>query len=389
MSQSLVILGRQPALGLAELESLLGAEAIHPLATPATALVDARLESELFQRLGGPIKVAKFLHEFPTPQWKLIEQYLLSNLPKHLQYTDEGSKLTIGLSAFGLDIAPKQLLATGLSIKKLLKTHGKSVRLVPNKDAALNSAQVIHNKLFGKNGWELIFVRDGQRILMGLTVNEQDIEAYAARDQERPKRDAQVGMLPPKLAQIIVNMAGQTDLPILDPFCGTGVILQEALIMGHDVIGTDIEPRMIDYSQTNLEWLAQHTTTMGSYQLDVGDATNYKWPDFGNIACETYLGRPFSVEPDAQTLAKVMQDTDTIHRKFLQNVANQTQPGFRACIAVPAWHTKNGVKHLKTLDSLEELGYTPMSFVHAKAEDLIYHRDGQIVGRELVTLIRK
>lgn len=389
MSQSLVILGRQPALGLAELESLLGAEVIHPLATPGTARLDIRLETDMFKRLGGTIKVAKLLHEFPSPQWRDIERYLLDNLPKHLQYTDEGSKLTIGLSVFGLDTAPKQLLATGLSIKKVLKSYGKSVRLVPNKEPALNSAQVIHNKLYGANGWELIFIRDGQRILMGLTIHEQDITAYAARDQQRPKRDPVVGMLPPKLAQIIVNMAGPQAGVLLDPFCGTGVILQEALLMGYDALGTDLEPRMVEYSQANLDWLASRTTTLGGYTVAEGDATNHQWSNFDLIACETYLGRPFTAEPDSHTLSKVMQDTDIIHRKFLQNVAGQTQPSFKMCIAVPAWHTKSGIKHLKTLDSLEELGYTRMSFVHAKEEDLIYHRDGQVVGRELVTLIRK
>lgn len=407
MSQSLVILGRQPALGLAELESLVGADPIHPLATVGTALVDTKIEDILFKRLGGTIKVAKLLHEFDSPQWKLIERYLIENLPKHLVHTAEG-KLTIGLSVFGLDIAPKQLLATGLSIKKVLKAHGKSVRLVPNKEPALNSAQVIHNKLIGTNGWELIFVRDGQRILMGLTVHEQDIEAYAARDQARPKRDARVGMLPPKLAQIIFNLAVSDTNPlygsrVLDPFCGTGVILQEASLMGFEIVGSDLDPQMVDYTDQNLMWLFEQPDSpvwrpksedgkseWRYFKCEVGDATSYTWDPMPNfIATETYLGRPFSSQPDTETLNKVIQDVDTIHKKFLQNVSRQTKPGFRMCIAVPAWHTRSGVKHLKTLDSLEELGYTRMSFVHARDKDLIYHREGQIVGRQLVTLIRK
>lgn len=405
MSQSLVILGRQPALGFAELESLLGADLIHPLDTPGTALLDTKIEPELFKRLGGTIKVAKLLHEFETPQWRVIEKYLLENLPKHLKYTGEG-KLTIGLSVFGLDIGLKQLLATGLSIKKVLKTHDKSVRLVPNKTPALNSAQVIHNKLIGSNGWELIFVRHGQKILMGLTVHEQDITAYTARDQQRPKRDAQVGMLPPKLAQIIVNLAlgdtaAQSGSVVLDPFCGTGVILQEAQLMGFDISGSDLDERMVAYTRENLAWLAARPgsnlvihgqpTEYFDHLIKVGDATSMIWesPKPNVIACETYLGRPFAHLPDAETLQKVMQDTDTIHKKFLQNVAQQTNPGFRMTIAVPAWHTEQGVRHLKTLDSLEELGYTRMSFVHAENKDLVYHREGQIVGRELVTLIRK
>lgn len=389
-SKSLVILGRQPELGLAELESLLGADKLRPLGSTAV-LVDAHYSEVPFSRLGGSIKLAKLLHEFPATHWRPIEQYLLENLPQHLQYTGEG-KLTIGLSVFDLNVNPQQLLATGLSIKKVLKSHDKSVRLVPNKTPALNSAQVIHNKLFGSNGWELIFVRDGNKVQMGLTVHEQDIEAYTARDQARPKRDAQVGMLPPKLAQIILNLANPpAGSTVLDPFCGTGVILQEARLMGFSTYGTDLEPRMVEYAAENMEWLSRSMQPAADqYQIMAADATTTDWQSpFDAIACETYLGRPFSHEPDAETLQKVMQDVDTIHRKFLQNVARQTKSGFQLCIAVPAWHTKSGTKHLKTLDSLEELGYNRLKYQVPGDRDLIYHRDGQIVGRELVTLIRK
>lgn len=389
--QSLVILGRQPAVGLAELESMLGSDVIHPIGSDA-ALLDVPCRDVPFDRLGGSVKLAKLLHEFDSASWRAIETYLLENLPKHLKYTAEG-KLTIGLSVFGLNVSPKQLLATGLSIKKVLRSHGKSVRLVPNKAPALNSAQVIHNKLFSQNGWELVLVRHGQRVLMGLTTSEQDIEAYTARDQARPKRDARVGMLPPKLAQIIINLAAATQesqLTILDPFCGTGVILQEAYLMGYGLYGSDISNEMVEYTNANLAWIAKGQEIPKT--VLVADATSYTWEISSLqavIATETYLGRPFSHEPDSATLAKVMQDCDTIHQKFLENVARQTESGFRLCIAVPAWHTKSGVKHLKTLDSLEKLGYNRVSFVHAVDRDLIYHREGQVVGRELVTLIRK
>src|SRR5690348_13485951 len=129
MSQSLVILGRQPALGLAELESLLGADKLKPIGDGA-AWLDLHHSQVPFERLGGSIKLAKLLHEFPSTDWKKIESYLLENLPKHLATTEDG-KLTIGLSVFGLDVSTKQLLATGLTIKKALRSSGKSVRLVP------------------------------------------------------------------------------------------------------------------------------------------------------------------------------------------------------------------------------------------------------------------
>ena len=294
----------------------------------------------------------------------------------------------------------RRLNATGLTLKKAVKNDGRSVRVVPNKELELNTAQVLHNQLTGPTGIELLLIRDGNETILAQTTAVQDIEAYAARDQARPARDARVGMLPPKLAQIIINLStGKIDQPqgpILDPFCGTGVLLQEALLMGIDVLGSDLEPRMIEYSERNLEWLKSTFDVANggkytmSYKLEVADAVEVSLAgSLEHIACETYLGRPFSAEPAAGILLDVMRDVDKIHRKFLQNVARQTKPGFRMCIAVPAWNTKNGFIHLKTLDSLEELGYNRISFAHTSTRDLIYYRENQVVGRELVTLIRK
>src|SRR5438132_1608433 len=141
--QSVLILGRQPELGLAEVESLYGAAAVRPVGEQAAVLdVDPCLLA--FDRLGGAVKFCKLL------------------------------------------------------------------------------------------------------TILAQTVKVQDIAAYAQRDQARPKRYAKVGMLPPKLAQIIINLAvgrlpdnqlasicdipageqiprPHLELTLLDPFCGTGV----------------------------------------------------------------------------------------------------------------------------------------------------------------------
>ena len=41
---------------------------------------------------------------------------------------------------------------------------------------------------------------------------------------------------------------------ILDPFCGSGTILQEAILMGYRAIGSDIEQKAVENSEKNLEW---------------------------------------------------------------------------------------------------------------------------------------
>ena len=394
MNQSVIILGRQPELGIAELESLLGADVLHRV-SDKVLVIDTDPADIPFDQLGGSIKLARLLTTLDTTEWNALEKYLKDTIPKHLQYVPEG-KFKLGLSLYGFQIPVARLNASGLSIKKAIKAAGRSVRIIPNKELELNTAQVLHNQLTGPTGWELLLIREGSKTHLAQTSRLQDIEAYAARDQVRPKRDARVGMLPPKLAQIIVNLAtgkltaDSSSFTVLDPFCGTGVVLQEALLMGYEAYGSDLEPRMVEYSQENLDWLStKFKVEPSNFKVEIGDATHHQWSSYDTIACETYLGRPFSALPRPEIIEDVMRDVDLIHKKFLKNVAKQTKPGFRMTVAVPAWKVRQGFKHLKTLDSLEDLGYTRVSFVHASHDKLVYHRENQIVARELVTLIRK
>jgi len=419
MDDSIAILGRQPALGLAELESLYGSQNVQSVGNHA-AQVRIMPCSIDFARLGGTLKLCKLLTVLNTTSWKKIEAFLLTTAPGHSKQMPAG-KMHLGLSAYDMDTSPQQLLATGLTVKKAIQNEtGRSVRLAPNKNPELNSAQVLHNKLTGDNGWELVFLQDGDKTIIAQTLFVQDIESYALRDRGRPKRDAKVGMLPPKLAQTIINLAigpsefakispdlsgdiclmpednakmraNRAGIRLLDPFCGTGVVLQEALLMGYDACGTDLDPRMVDYTRTNLEWLsASYQLPTSSYYLEAADATSHAWQQPDVVASETYLGRPFTAPPSAKVLAQTISDCNLILKKFLQNIHPQLKAGTRLCLAIPAWQVRPGqFQHLPLIDHLSEIGYNPISFEHARPEDLLYHRAGQIVARELLVITRK
>lgn len=401
MSKSIVILGRQPALGIAELESLYGAENIRPL--NHGAVLDIAAEDIDFKRLGGTIKTAQILDALDTSDWYGAITYLKKVIPEHLSYIE--GKLTLGISVYGLEVALPKLNRDLLELKKIIKQTGKPVRIVPNKSLELNSAQVHHNKLTHKGAWELLLVKDGDKTILAQTLFVQDIEAYGARDQARPARDARVGMLPPKLAQILVNLAtgpfvtsqnsqpegvqdGTANIRVLDPFCGTGVILQEALLMGCEVLGTDIDQRMVEYSRKNLEWLVgQYPTTKEHWSVQIGDATTYKWPQFGAVASEIYLGRPLSALPTSAKLQEIVSDVNTITKKFLQNLEPQLKNGQIVALALPAWRKPNGqFIALPLLDQLTDMGYNYLDFKHVQRQDLLYFREGQTVARQLIRL---
>lgn len=395
--KSLCILGRQPALGLAELESLYGAEHVRPLG--GNALLDIPAEDINFRRLGGTVKTARILATMPYSDWRSVASYLKDKIPEHLKNLEEG-KFTLGISVYSLNVRLNDLNKTNLELKKLIKAGGRPVRVVPNKSLELNSAQVLHNNLTRRGAWELLLVKNGNETILAQTLFVQDIEAYAARDQARPARDARVGMLPPKLAQIIINLAtGKIEqnpenterrhrIRVLDPFCGTGVVLQEAMLMGYSVIGTDLEPRMIEYTKRNLHWLVEKNPSLETQVvIEIGDAANYQWPGFSAVASEVFLGRPLAKLPAETELKQIIADANTITKKFLSNIGNQLKTGQRMCLAVPAWRRPDGrLVSLPVLDKLTDMGYNYSDLAHATHQDLIYYRADQTVARQLVIL---
>ncbi len=409
--KTVAILGRQPALGIAELESLYGAEHLQVFGKNA-ALLDIEASKIDFGRIGGSMRLAKILTELPN-EWSKIEDYLLEKTPEHAAYVD--GKLSFGISVFGIPMSPKKLARTALLVKKAIKAAGHSVRMVPHEKTELGSATVLYNKLTSKNGWELLVVSDGKTTYLAQTTSIQDIDAYAARDQARPHRDAKVGMLPPKLAQIIINLAvgkiegeersekreaklnlalnPQPSTLILDPFCGTGVVLQEAMLMDYDIYGSDLVPRMVQYSIDNLTWLDEKYPDVGDYRrIEIGDATTHTWQEpqkISAVACETYLGQPLSSLPPSDQLATIMHDVNALHHRFLQNIGKQLSSGTRLCLAIPTWRGRHEFLHLSVLDFLSDLGYNRVKFEHVSDKDLIYHREDQVVGRELLVLIKK
>jgi len=386
--ESIIILGRQPAVGLAELESLHGAGCIASVRSDV-ALLTISPDAINFERLGGAVKLAEIVGctTLKSLQNDLINIALKLDLP-------QSSKITLGISAHGLNISVSKLQAIALNVKKVMRQKEFSVRVVPNRTTELNSAQVLHNKLATESGVEFLLISDKDKLIIARTKKVQDITDYTNRDRNRPKRDSYVGMLPPKLAQIIINLAsGSNQIAgkrLLDPFCGTGVILQEALLMGYDVYGTDIEPKMIDYSQINTEWLKTKKRSInGKSVFEVADACTDSWQTpLDLIASETFLGKPLKNLPAPDELTKMIHNINFLHKKFLKNIASQIPSDTRLCLAIPAWYKNDSFISLPLLDQLTDLGYNRVAFKHAGHKELIYHRPEQIVARELVTIIR-
>jgi len=387
----IAILGRQPALSMAELEHLYGSDKTRWFSDQAATTETDTLSVD---RLGGTQKAGKVMFELANADWRTTSTKIIQHYGK--KWSGFEGKITLGISAYGFPVKPTEVQKTGIILKQKLKKDGGSLRLLPNAEPALNTATSHHNKLgLSKNKVELLVVRARNgNVIVAESIGAQNITALALRDQKRPKRDAFVGMLPPKLAQLMLNLALPEHIPkefkVLDPFCGTGVVLQEAMLMGCSAYGTDLSEKMIDYTQENLTWLMNTFDVANDINLHQGDAMNTKWRQPINaVVCEGYLGQPFSAPPTLSKLEEVRKNCNHIMGDFLKNIAGQLEPGTPLCIAVPAWKDINGTfTHLPLINDAEKLGFTRFAFKNVKNDELLYYREDQVVARELLVLVK-
>lgn len=391
----IALLGRQPELSIAELERLFGNVSWF---SPQTATIDTNQPIDI-QKIGGSQKIGRVILTVDSTEWRHVAGALVKHYAK--AWSTSTGKVTVGLSAYDFKLSAREVQKSGLILKSKLKASGVSLRLIPNQDAALSTATSHHNKLgLSDNKVELLIIRGRNETIIAESIGAQNITALAARDQGRPRRDAFVGMLPPKLAQMMINMAGPLSVEpsqdltvprILDPFCGTGVLLQEAMLMGYGVYGTDLAEKMIRYTRDNLNWLQEKYSIDSHWYLHEADATDASWQQpIDAVVAETYLGQPFSAPPSSAKLTEVRGNCNHIIGGFMKNLSKQLKPGTPVVLAVPAWKDKSdNFTHLPLTQKVEDYGFERIELTTVQADRLMYFRPDQVVARELLLLIKK
>lgn len=239
MSKYLFLLGREPELSLAELSGV--------FSSVKKQGIFAFIETEqdilpLVASLGGTIKAGKILAESVSKGD--LEKVCVASILPSLQLE---KKTRVAIDSF----------VTGLNnlvfkVKDTLKAQKHSIRVVQHDNGRVKTATTLHEKLI-ERGCELMILTGDTGYTVAQTVWVQDIDAYTRRDINR-ERSMSVGMMPPKLAQIMINLATKGDrrLQVWDSFCGLGTTLIEAFHMEHThLLGSDISDEMVTATKTN------------------------------------------------------------------------------------------------------------------------------------------
>lgn len=408
-------LGRISELSLAEIQAIMENVNIAcniVFVNPKMIIMETEKDinfEDIFPKMGGTIKISEVLSEEKS----------VNDIFEKITYTvKESNKERLGKKVLGYSIyftqnedKNKALEISGQIRKNFIATKKNlsgetGIRIIfPDVNGELKSASVINNKIL-KKGWEFNFIFLPDKITLSKTLIVQDINSYSRRDYGRPNREARIGMIPPKLAQIMINLAQVGEnRTILDPFCGTGTILQEALLGGYKAIGSDANGKQIENCKKNLRWLFENFTMKYPdcklFQADSGNVIKKIKPDsIDAIVTEPTLGPVYKKVPETAEIQHNFRNLEKLYLRFFQNGKNVLKKKSRLVLAFPAYKiNENKYIFVPFVDKLEKIGYSVMCPLDKRfiiegirttgRNSIIYDRPDQIVAREVVIFEKK
>lgn len=404
------VLGRQPEISLAEIIAVLEKGRYQYQIenySASVCIVDINQAIDvdfLIAELGGTIKIGRVEKTIEiagqTNLKKQIEEAVLKIAEAKLTGQEE-KKLFFGLSGYKI-LEKKSLMALGLEIKKHLGGLKIKARLVTSRDEALSSVVVKTNKLLSGRGLEALLAGNGRVVWLAQTLVIQPFDEYEARDYGRPGRDAYSGMLPPKLAKIMINLAqADKDSFLLDPFCGSGTILTEAALMGYrNLLGSDISASAVAQTRENLEWISTQCS-MPNAQCPIKECDCkklsgcYKTDSVDAVVTEPFLGPPLSGREAPAKIEKNIQELAALYLASLKEISKIIKFGGTVLMVWPVFRkiTTGGDKFLLILNQLEQFGFKKESLLPETYKNLltprgtlVYARPDQRVGREIIKL---
>jgi len=344
---------------------------------------------------------------------------ILSSLSGVLPKEKRDGKFKFGISVYGdLKLNEKKM---GMEIKRILKENGISSRWVISKEKQLSSVVVDTNKLVTEKGMEVVIMRMGEKIFIGKTLAVQPFRELSFRDYGRPSRDDLSGMLPPKLAQIMINLAGvnkfaratrdgkdgmredsemasghEKEIKILDPFCGSGTILTEAMLMGfRNLVGVDIAEKAVEEKKKNVGRLKDKFDLRDvTPEIIKGSAADLS-ELIGAESVDAIITEPFlGPQRGHVDLRKIKKELEDLYSQALGEFKKVLKKDGKIVMIWPVFHRGEEwvqlspeIDGFKIVNPLKDAGgFINISKGLTNRGTLIYGREGQKVWREIVVL---
>jgi len=323
MKDYLFILGRDIELSLLELESYFLARDIeYKVKKQNENFLHLQLPNLKFKQvikdLGGVSKILKLVK-------KLDEEPLYTGKKHRINYAVSRYDETDGTETHKY---LKQRFKEEKLKAMLKKSHRKEPYLMPS--------EIIKNNILTQ-GFEIVMYNKKT----WLTIACYNPKEYEKRDLKRPvQRPLHTMSL--RLAKILINLtAAKPGKTILDPFCGIGTLLQEALLEGYNAIGVDKERDCIVSAQKNLNWLQKTYKIHNDVTLVHSSAVSLQDVKFVDaVATEPYLGPFLKKLPTQGKALQIVKELVPLYDSIMKSLAQKTRG--RIVFMVPRFRLYDG-----------------------------------------------
>ncbi|MBS3117402.1 methyltransferase domain-containing protein [Candidatus Woesearchaeota archaeon] len=320
MKTYIFILGRDPHLSEKEIFSYLQARTIpYEVKEESNTFLVLKIKgipiNHIAQALGGTIKIGEVirnLEDLPTPTLR---------------------KLKFAISVHAGE--EHDLLS---ELKSWFKKQGCiSTLKKPKKERYLLPTEVIKHHLL-TTGLEIIIAKGN----IARTVAVPNILEYAKRDKKPYFDNKKVISI--RLAKMLLNyaMLKKGDI-FLDPFCGTGTILQEAALLGVRGVGVDKDAKTLEGARKNISWLKNIYNPGVPIKLINHDARHVKLDaSFDAVVTEPLLGPFLKTRIPNKQAQKVTADLSSLYEKTMINILPKLKKGGKVVIITPSFKTSDG-----------------------------------------------
>ncbi len=261
---------------------------------------------------------------------------------------------------------------------------------------------IIKERLTTPPNAEIMIVETYKNTYISRTATVYDSIWQQARDRGRPYVFPEISTSP-KLSRIIINLArARKNDTILDPFCGTGTILMEALLMEINVIGMDIDEKQVKYSRANLRWLIPHLKRQMKIKIIQGDATELKrhiHEKIDAICTEPDLGPVQKEQIQYNKAIEIKQKLEQLYYKVLREAIQILEPKKRIVLTTPRYNTNRGIIAVDIKNISQKLGFKivkllPNKYISEELKDyvemnrtiIVDKKPNQYVERQIIVL---
>lgn len=358
------ILGRNPNLSYAEILSyckMNGIEYQTIMHKVNFLIMSFKQEVEFnVQDFGGMIKLGKILFSGDN-----------SNLGRFLDaYIVDQEKFTYSVMGNKVDEIEDRLMVKFKKEKykaQVKRAHLK-LRLQEGDPVAVSNADQ-----------EFFYYEQDKKIYFGKADQDYSYKEVKERDMKKPFRREALA-ISPRLAKILVNLSqtkpGQL---LLDPFCGVGGILQEALLKGINCYGIDKDKEAIIFAKKNMNWMNDNYEIKASYTLLNADSKNMPQLKVYGVATEPALGTLVKKQPNNREAEKFIKDFESLIIPILRRIKQVKTEDAKIVLTMP--YIRNYSVNMEEIARETNLRLYKLDDILMPIKE---SREEQFIGREII-----